>query len=88
MDNEIFEIVTQSLTEGRINRIMNCDEEYQAAKIHEKVMHDKLMETLNDQQKEMLDAFTTAAGETNPNAEQIIYQQGMRDLFALLLALA
>ncbi len=31
MDNEIFEMVTQSLTEDRISRIMSCDEEYQAA---------------------------------------------------------
>ena len=69
MDNEIFEMVTQSLTEDRISRIMNCDEEYQAAKLHERVIHDKLMEILTD-------------------AERIIYQQGMKDLYALIMALA
>ena len=88
MDNEIFEMVTQSLTEDRISRIMNCDEEYQAAKLHERVAHDKLMEILTDQQKELLDDFTTVASETDANAERIIYQQGMKDLYALIMALA
>lgn len=36
MDNEIFEMVTQSLMEDRISRIMSCVEEYQAAKLHER----------------------------------------------------
>ncbi len=88
MDNAILEMVTQCLTESRINRIMDCDEEYQAAELHERVAHDKLMETLNDQQKELLDNFTTATGETGAKAERIIYQQGMKDLYALLMALA
>lgn len=88
MDNEIFEMITQSLTENRISQIMDCDEEYQAAKLHEKVAHDKLMEMLTDQQKELLDNFITAASETDANAERIIYQQGMKDLYALIMALA
>lgn len=88
MDNEIFEMVTQSLTEDRISRIMNCDEEYQVAKLHERVAHDKLMEILADQQKELLDDFITAASETEVNAARIIYQQGMKDLYALIMALA
>ena len=67
---------------------MSCDEEYQAAKLHEMVAHDKLMEILTDQQKELLEDFTTAASETDANAERIIYQQGMKDLYALIMALA
>lgn len=46
------------------------------------------MEILTDQQKELLDDFTTAASETGANAERIIYQQGMKDLYALIMALA
>lgn len=88
MNNEILELITQALTESRLNKIMDCDEEYQAAKIHELVAHDKLKETLTDQQKEMLDNFTTAAGETGANFERIVYQQGMKDLYALFTALA
>lgn len=88
MNNQIFEIITQSLTEDRISRIIDCDEEYQRSKLHEQVAHDKLAEVLTDNQKEMLNNLTRAAGETNSNAERIIYQQGMRDLFALLMALS
>lgn len=88
MNNEILEIVTQALTENRLSSALSCDEEYQAAKIHECVAHDKLKETLSDQQKELLKNFTTAASETGANFERIIYQQGMKDLYALFTALA
>ena len=37
-------MVTLSLMEDRISRIMSCGEEYQEAKLHERVAHDKLME--------------------------------------------
>lgn len=60
MNNEILEMVTQALTESRLNGVLDCDEEYQTAKIHELVAHDKLKETLSDQQKELLENFTTA----------------------------
>ncbi len=88
MDNEILEMVTQCLTESRLNRIMCSDEEYQASKMHEKVAYDKLIEILNKQQKELLDNFIAAESETGANTERLIYQQGMRDLYALLMALA
>ena len=88
MDNEILEMVTQALTENRLNHALDCDEKYQAAKIRESVTHHKLTETLTDQQKELLEDFTAAAGETWANAERIIYQQGMRDLYAFFMALA
>lgn len=88
MNNEILEIVTQALTESRLNSALSCDEEYQAAKIHECVARDKLKETLTDQQRELLEDFTTAAGETGANVERLIYQQGMKDLYALFTALA
>lgn len=88
LNNEILEMVTQCLTESRLNRIMDCDEEYQAAKIRELVTHDKLKETLTDQQKELLEKFTTAASETGANTERLIYQQGAKDLYALLMALS
>lgn len=68
MDNEILEMVTQCLTESRLNRIMCSDEEYQASKMHEKVAYDKLIEILNKQQKELLDNFIAAESETGANA--------------------
>lgn len=88
MDNEILGMVTQALTENRLNHALDRDEGYQAAKIHESVTLHKLRETLTDQQKELLENFTAAAGETGASAERITYQQGMRDLYVLFMALA
>ncbi len=87
MGNEILEMVIQCLTESRLNRIISSDEDYQTSKLHERVAYDKLKETLTEQQKELLDNFIAAANETHDNEEHIIYQQGMRDLYALLMAL-
>ena len=53
-----------------------------------KHMFNKLMEILTAQQKELLDDFTTATSEKDANAERIIYQHGMKDLYALIMALA
>lgn len=88
MGNEILELVTECLTENRRCLILNSDKDYQMSKLRERMAYDKLKETLNEQQKELLDNFTTAASEKGGNKERIFYQQGMRDLYALLMSLA
>lgn len=88
MDNEVLEMITQYLTEDRLNRIVEQDEEYRAARLHERELHDRLEGTLTKEQIEMFNDFTIAASEAEANVERINYQQGMRDLFALLKALS
>ena len=48
MDNEVLEMFTHYLTEDRLNKIVEQDEEYQAAKWHEIEAHDRFERTLTE----------------------------------------
>lgn len=88
MDNEVLEMFTHYLTEARLNKIVEQDEEYQAAKWHEIEAHDRFERTLTEEQNELFNNFIVAASETEANIERINYQQGMKDLFTLLKSLS
>lgn len=87
MENEIFDILTEYLTNERLSKIIAGDEEYRAALIHEQEAYEKLDATLTDEQKELIDMLGTAQGETSANTQRIIYQQGMKDMFNLIMSL-
>ena len=76
------------MTEERLGRIIRQDEKYQAARIQEKGEYDRLKNILSDEQIELFNKFTLAAEETDANVQRIIYQQGMKDMFALLKSLS
>jgi len=87
MENEILELITQCLAEDRLQKLVIQDEEYQAASIREREVHDDFESTLTSEQKELYDSFIMAASETQMNLVRIVYQQGMRDLYNLLQSL-
>ena len=88
MDNEVLEMFTHYLTEDRLNKIVEQDEEYKSAKWHEIEAHDRFERTLTEEQNKLFNNFIVAASETEANIERINYQQGMKDLFALLKSLS
>lgn len=83
MNNDILEMLT-TFTEEHISEIMEQDEEFRAARQHEREVHDRFEKTLTDEQLQLFNDFISAATETNANVERINYQQGMRDMFALI----
>lgn len=87
MENEVLELMTQCLAEDRLQKLVIQDEEYQAASIREREVHDDFECTLTSKQKELYDSFIMAASETQMNLVRIVYQQGMRDLYNLLQSL-
>jgi len=87
MENEVLELMTQCLAEDRLQKLVIRDEEYQAASIREREVHDGFERTLSPEQKELYDSFIMAASETQMNLVRIVYQQGMRDLYNLLQSL-
>lgn len=87
MEKEVFEIVTEYLTSERLSRIMGEDEEYRAALIHEQEAYARLDATLTDEQRELINMLGTAQGEVSANVERITYQQGMKDMYSLILSL-
>lgn len=88
MGDRILEMITQCLTEERIGEIAANDEEYQSAKRREIEIHNKFEATLSDEQMKLFDDFISAAAKSEINLERINYQQGMKDMFALIKALS
>ena len=87
MEHEVLEMLIQSLTEDRMNRIIDKDEKYQAALIREREVHGRLESMLSKEQRELFNEFISAVSETGANIERINYWQGMKDMFALLKSL-
>lgn len=87
MENEVLELMTQCLTEDRLQRLVMQDKEYQSANIKEREVHDDFESTLSLEQKELYDSFIMASSETQMNLVRIVYQQGMKDLYNLLKSL-
>lgn len=88
MMDDLFEMLTQFLTEKRMSQVLEQDEEYRAARLHEREVRNRFVGTLKDEQVKLFHDFISAVSETNANIERVNYQQGMKDLFAVLKALS
>lgn len=84
---DLLEMFTQ-FTEGHISEVMEQDEEFRAARLHEKEVHHRFEQTLTSEQLQLFHDFISAFCETNANIERINYQQGMKDMFALIKSLS
>lgn len=87
MDDLLLDVITQFMGE-HISEVMEQDEEFRAARQHEREIHDRFERTLTSEQVEMFNDFLVAASETNGNVERINYQQGMKDMFSLIKSLS
>lgn len=87
MENEVFEIITEHLTNERLSKIIAKDEEYRAALTHEQETYSKLDATLSEEQKRLVDRYGMTQGEVAANQIKLTYQQGMKDMYNLLMSL-
>ena len=85
--DDLLEILTQFTTEY-ISEVLEQDEEFRAARLHEREVPDQFESTLTSEQVEMFNDFISASSETNENIERIYYQQGMKHLFTLFKTLS
>ncbi len=88
MGPEVFELITQALTESRFSEIMRQDGEYQLATKKEGELYEEVMNSLTDEQKCRFNNFVDSTIYTAGIWERRYYQQGMKDLFALFRALS
>lgn len=87
MDDSLLDVFTQFMEE-HISEIIEQDEEFRAARQHEREIHDRFEKSLTSEQIEMFNDFIAAASEANANIERINYQQGMKDMFSLIKSLS
>lgn len=84
--NDLFEMLVE-FAEEHISDVLEQDEEFRAARQHEREIHDRFEQTLTSEQLKLFNDFISAASETNANVERVNYQQGMKDMFSLIKSL-
>lgn len=87
MGQEVLELVTQQLTEMRLDSILKKSDGYKCALQKEVGLYEKFLGSLSGGQREEFENFLTASSESALIRERLVYQQGMKDLMALLRSL-
>jgi hypothetical protein len=88
VNDEVLEMMTQLMTDVRLEDIVRENQEYQQALKEERAIYEKFRKLLNQEQKDLLEEFLAASSESACVYDRLSYQQGMRDLFALFQSLA
>lgn len=86
-NSEVIDLLTEYATNERLSRIVEDDEEIRAARIHSEEKYTSLESTLTDEQKKLLDSFITADSKMDARMEFLTYQQGLKDMFNLIMSL-
>lgn len=83
----MIDLLTEYATNERISKLVGKDEELKAARIHAEGKYNDIKSVLTDKQRKMLDSFITADSEMDARMEFLTYQQGLKDMFNLLMSL-
>lgn len=85
--DEVIDLLTEYATNERLSRIVEDDEGVQAAWIHAQDKYTELAATVTEEQKELLEALISADSEEVARMEFLTYQQGLKDMFSLIMSL-
>ncbi len=88
MGEEILRIITENLTNERLDAIIMQMKEYQQAQKEENQMAAILEKTLSKEQYKAYDQYLTAENQCVSVYITFCYQQGMKDIVRLLMSLA
>lgn len=87
LSNEVLELITQQLTEIRLDDIVHKNVEYRRAAQEEMALYEHFTQNLSEWQREEFENFLIAMNESALICTKLSYQQGMKDLMALLKSL-
>lgn len=85
--NEVIDLLAEYATNKRLFRIVEGDGEIRAAWNYAKKKYTRLENVLTDEQRKLLNSFITADLETAARMEFLTYQQGLKDMFNLIMSL-
>lgn len=83
----MLDLLTEYATNERISKLVEDDEKLRASRIHAEEKFNALKSVLGGNHKELLDSFITADSEMDARMEFLSYQQGLKDMFNLLMSL-
>lgn len=88
MREEVLRIITENLTNERLDAIIMQTEEYQQAQREENQMTEILEKTLSKEQHKAYNQYLTAENQRIAVYIMLCYRQGMKDIVELLMSLA
>ena len=88
MGEDILKIITENLTNERLDGIITQMEEYQQAEKEENHMAAILEKMLNKEQFKAYNQYLTAENQRVSVYITLCYRQGMKDIVSLLMSLA
>lgn len=83
----MIDLLTEYATNERLSRIVESDEELRSARIDADGKYTEITSVLEDNQRKLLDSFITANSEMDARMEFLSYQQGLKDMFNLIMSL-
>ena len=87
MDKRVLEIITENLTNERLDEIAQDVEEYRQAEEETSKTISVLEGVLGKDQQKALDRYLSAENHRVAVYTEISYKQGMKDVLALLISL-
>ena len=88
MGKEILSIITEHLTNERLDQIILQTEEYRQAEQEEKYLSERFEEMLDGEQRKAFNQYQTAENGRIATYIALTYQQGMKDGVNIFLSLA
>lgn len=83
-NKDVLEQITSYFT-NRIERSYAQNEEYKESFKKADLIFEKLDDSLNDEQSELLEQYFTANNAAQTLAKKLVYEQGIMDLLDLLI---
>ena len=87
MGKEVLDIITENLTNERLDDIAFQNEEYMRAEEETGRKQNLLEEMLNEEQCRLFEEYLSAENHRMAVYTDLSYKQGMKDLTALLVSL-
>lgn len=87
MDKQVLDIITENLTNERLDEIVRGVEEYRQAEQEADKTIDILEGMLVQGQQRVLDIYLSAENHRASVYSKISYRQGMKDILTLLVSL-
>lgn len=87
MDKRVLEIITENLTNERLDAIVRGAEEYRQAEQETNRAINILEGMLDEEQQKTLDCYLSAENNRASVYSKISYRQGMKDVLTLLISL-
>lgn len=88
MRKEILSIITEHLTNERLDQIIVQTEEYRQAEQEENYLSERFEEMLDMEQRKAFNQYQTAENNRIATYIALTYQQGMKDVVNIFLSLA